>query len=594
MHAAPTPQRRSGNYPLDTRRSAHQSKAELVAQCIAHDGHNLPCNSTHYKLTSVRLYLTTSSRGASEGRPSTLALLHVRLPPGFEPHAPSQRVHNVRTALCQRGTTLLVTPHSSGRDIIWTLASDAYPFQARFMETSTFDAVDAGVCCLATGRPSRAPRPQCTIKMPDGTVVRSDPPAVVTQHFEGPQKFVLLSRTSCCLYEKPRPVDMLRGLLQEGNTPECARQAFFALHGEVQASAICLSLACNSVDVQLAERATGALAHYAGVAKVTQCEGPSTSQHSAIQASVSGRHDGCYLYFSRLVRPLWSMCYLSTRRHTQFDSDVYVTSISGQDVQFYLESISQFQRFLQKWLDSSMFADVEPESRIVSADPLHRQGQRTLMRVRDEPETREWASLRQLLQLVGYTAELLSLWRVLSDHQLRVALAAFPPGIQIVLYNNVTFHQMLLADRQVPGALAAALVYTYLQDDAAAEAVSNRLRSVCPSIYRTEDLFFTRVHQKIVEAQAERSLTKRRMLLDQAVKLCKKIGPKLPLGNACALLKSCHHYDGVLELGLALAQQADPRGVALHFYQQGWPHEDELGRRAYADRLQFYQVTCQS
>lgn len=195
--------------------------------------------------TGVRLYLTTVSHVGPEARPSTLALLHVRLPPGFTPHAPSQRVHGVRTAFCQRGTTVLVASHTTDRDVFWTLASDAYPFQPRFMETSTFGTVDAGVCCLATVKPSRAPRPQCTIGMPGGAAVLSDPPAVVTQHFEGPQKFVLLSRTSCCLYEKPRSVDMLRRLLEDWNTPEQAFRAFFALHGEVQASAICLILACN-------------------------------------------------------------------------------------------------------------------------------------------------------------------------------------------------------------------------------------------------------------------------------------------------------------------------------------------------------------
>ncbi|KAH8038118.1 hypothetical protein HPB51_022352 [Rhipicephalus microplus] len=379
-------------------------------------------SNADFAVEGVRLFLTTISPGVPEARPSTLALLHVRLPPGFTSHAPSQRVHGVRTAMCQRGTTVLVASHTEDKDIFWTLASDAYPFQQFFTETSTFGPVDAGVCCLASVAPQRAPRPQCTVSMPSGAVVLSDPPTVVTQHMDGPQKFVLLSRTSCCLYEKPRPVDMLRGFLQNRATPDEALRAFFALHGEVQASAICLILACNPSDAHLAKRATHALFRYGGEAKLVEhapthlasppvwastplagnqarplnsfgsplgAQSPvrplgwrpsalSTTivpPQSTAEVEFSGRHHGCYVYFSRLVRPLWTLNLVSPVKDCSL-ADMFASSIAGQDVENYLQPIVSFQRFLQTFVglsSESAFANVVAisQSRLDPDSTLH-------------------------------------------------------------------------------------------------------------------------------------------------------------------------------------------------------------------------------
>ncbi|XP_072142091.1 nuclear pore complex protein Nup155-like [Dermacentor andersoni] len=424
--------------------------------------------------TGVRLYLTTISHGGPEARPSTLPLLHVRLPPGFNSHAPPHRVCAVCTALCHRGTTVLVAAHSEDKDVSWVLAADAYLFQQCFMESSTFGPVDAGICCLTSASSQHAPQPQCTIGMAGGVDIPSDPPVVVTQHMEGPHKFVLLSRTSCSVYEKPRPVDTLRGFLQNPATSEDAVRAFFLLHGEVQASAICLVLACDPADVQLAERATQALLRYSGEAKLVEqqpppaasflaspvwastplhgSQGPPLSsfgspigmqptrplgwrptgpplstpivpQQSTDEVVFSGRQDGCYVYFSRLVRPLWTLNLVSPAKDCGAGNlaDVFASSIAGQDVENYLQAIISFKCFLAKLVGSSTessFADVAAISRLrLDIDTSTQLRDQTPRKAQAEVASREWASLGQLLQLVKHTAELLGLWKVLCDHQ---------------------------------------------------------------------------------------------------------------------------------------------------------------------------------
>lgn len=625
----------------------------------------------------VRLYLTTSSFASPEARPSTLALLHVRLPPGFSTHAPPQRVRGVRTAFCRRGTTLLVAAHSDERDVLWMLSADAYPFQRCLMEASTLAPLDAGVCCVAAvPSRSRAPHPQCQYAVgAGGAVLPSDPPAVVTQHLEGPQRVVLLSRTSCCVVESPRPVDTLRGLLQNPAGADAVR-AFFALHGEVQASAICLILACNPADVRLAESATQALFLHGGEPRVAQEPPPqpppssqasflgapapmwaSTPLHpgvglgpggrpsfgspfqaaqqqqqqqqnvlamqgrspfssgsppgmpsaSAVMPEVlfSGRHTGCYLYFSRLVRPLWTLNLVKpvVDPKTGAPTDQFVSAVPGQDLANYLQSIVAFRLFLERTSTllagggagvaggTTATAQGPNMSTRHEPDSLHLRDER-LKKAQAEAHARERASLGHLARLVSLTAELLGLWKVLCDHQFRLVSAAFPPALRDQL-RSATLRELLLADRQLPAALAAALVQTYLQDNATTEAVSQRLRSVCPSLYRQEDALFTQAHEKLLAARGERG-QRRRALLDEAIALCKKVGPELlPLGTACGLLVSCGHHAGVVDLCLSLAHQADPQGLALHFYRHGEPPEDDRGRRAYAARSECYRVILQ-
>lgn len=609
----------------------------------------------------VRLYLTTSSFASPEARPSTLALLHVRLPPGFSTHAPPQRVRGVRTAFCRRGTTLLVAAHSDERDVLWMLSADAYPFQHCLMEASTLAPLDAGICCLApVPSGSRAPQPRCQYAV-GGAVLPSDPPAVVTQHLEGPPRVVLLSRSSCCVLESPRPVDTLRGLLQEPAGADAVR-AFFALHGEVQASAVCLVLACNPADARLAERATQALFLHGGEPRLAQepppppqlpqqasflgAPGPvwaSTPLHpggglgaggrpsfgspsfgSPLQAAqqqqaaamgrsafsgsppgmpplsaapevlFSGRHTGCHLYFSRLVRPLWTLNLVTpvTDPKTGAPTDQFVSAVPGQDLANYLQSIVAFRLFLER--TSALLAGGMGGTAATAQGPnlSTRLESDSSKKAQAEAYARERASLGHLQRLVSLTAELLGLWKVLCDHQFRLVSTAFPPALRDQL-RSATLRELLLADRQLPAALAAALVQTYLQDNATTEAVCQRLRSVCPSLYRQEDALFTQAHEKLLAARVERG-QRRRALLDDAIALCKKVGPELlPLGTACGLLVGCGHPAGVVDLCLSLAHQADPQDLALHFYRHGEPPEDERGRRAHAARAECYRVILQ-
>lgn len=620
----------------------------------------------------VRLYFTTSSSQSPEARPSTLALVHVRLPPGFSSHAPLQRLSPVRAALCRRGTAVFVAGHSDDRDVLWTLSGDAFPFQPRLMETSTLMPLDGTTCCLAEATSDAAPQPLCAVNVQGGGVAPSEPPVVVTQHAERPRKFVLLSSSGCSIVEKPRPVDLLRGLLRKGANTEAVR-SFFALHGEAQASATCLILACGPGDAMIAECATQALFLHGGEPKASCVEQQQpTSQPlqlqqqqplhqtsafggfggSQIWASTpyptahapqgpprgfsplspvglppnmnmsqqlawrqaqpppggspapavapvadvvfSGRHDGCYLYFSRLVRPLWSLNLVTTAAN---QPDVLMSSVCGEDLFNYLGALNGLKTFLECTTDFAGAHVADNRNAMLDGaavrSALSAEGAQLAEQARKkaqfEAASRERTSLAHLTRLVSHTVEVLGLWKVLCDHQFRTVSSTLPPELRDQL-RGATLRELLLSDRQLTSALAGSLVRSYLDDNATTEAVSNRLRDVCPSLYRSEDALFTRAQEILLAARTERSPADRQRMLAEALELCKRVGPQLHLPTACGLLKACGHYAGAVDLCLSVAKRCDPQDLASHFYRRGEPADDERGRRVFAARAECYRA----
>ena len=165
-----------------------------------------------------------------------------------------------------------------------------------------------------------------------------NPPSSVIQHAQPARTFVLISAQGTHIVSKLRPVDHLRQLLLESNGPDGEPiKAFFQLHGEAQASATCLILATTQTvtSQHIADWAIRAFFKYGGEPRLifpTPSAGPgrqnvgqvpfgSPTYHSTPapphmqslyggsvmtpEMHFSGKHNGLYLYFSRLLRPIW-------------------------------------------------------------------------------------------------------------------------------------------------------------------------------------------------------------------------------------------------------------------------------------------------
>ena len=205
------------------------------------------------------MYFTTAAFTHEQLRPQMLALVHVRLPPGFSAGSPPQKPKDVHSAHYKNGLLLLAASLPDENDLLWTISSDAFPFQRQLKETYETQPIDGRSWAIA-----EVPLDP-TIRCP-GT--KAEPPMVVTQHGQPDRKLVIINSQGSYVFTKESPADQLRHLLLQTGPDSEETRAYFNLHKE-QACATCLVLACNQsvVERQAAELATRAFFMHGGEAE---------------------------------------------------------------------------------------------------------------------------------------------------------------------------------------------------------------------------------------------------------------------------------------------------------------------------------------
>lgn len=109
-----------------------------------------------------------------------------------------------------------------------------------------------------------------------------------------------------------------------------------------------------------------------------------------------------------------------------------------------------------------------------------------------DAQLEERESLSALKTFVTHCCEILGLWQILCEHQLHKLVACLPETHQQMLQNTL-FKDLLLFGHDLCAQLIAALINMYLGDNASVDMISNKLRAVCPSLYKTEDAAYSKV-----------------------------------------------------------------------------------------------------
>ena len=175
--------------------------------------------------------------------------------------------------------------------------------------------------------------------------------------------------------------------------------AFFSMHGETQAAATCLVLACSQAikDNQVAEWATRAFFLYGGEPRLHYTQQPGNpalqgrqmqpgalfhpqlvstpaphrggpdlampfspvgggaggmpqQQHilgAATEIFYSAKHNGLYLYFSRLVRPIWLATLVVTRRREGGQASLQ-SSVESEELDWIMTQLNDLNAFLER------------------------------------------------------------------------------------------------------------------------------------------------------------------------------------------------------------------------------------------------------
>ncbi|XP_065211453.1 nuclear pore complex protein Nup155 isoform X2 [Planococcus citri] len=546
-------------------------------------------DSVHIALVAVmesgtRIYFSCTGGH----RPASLHIAHVRMPPGYTGSTPAQRPTKVRTALCSRGTCLLINSNEGCQDKLWCLSSDLTPFSPLLSETLSIAALDGPVWSLE----------RCNYNALLTSTI-PEPPVLVTQHYELATKYACLTDKGSEIFQKLRPVDVVREILEEGHDPGSeAVRCFFQTLSEDEICATLLLLACQKTgNEQISDIATRGFFLYGGEPKIVnaavQISSPSSPFHQTLPAGFnpssvstpigqrgstspvtidhqptmqfSHKHNGLYLYLCRTMRPVW---YARVIHSLKCDNKI----------QWIIPSILIDRAVLvcSHLLALASFLDINPNVTAVPALPVMPRGMAndSIMgtpnnrRLLQELYVQEKKSLLALKSFVSRASEVLNLWKMLFDHQFNLVAATLSPE-ELTYLSSVTFGDLILSGSEMCNTLISKLLNLYLDDNSSVDAISTKLRDVCPTLFLIEDAACAKAIEMIMFSRAKADLDEKQKLLEDSLKMLKEVAPKINLSAICSQYQDVGFFVGIYELCQLTAKKLDPKDLALHYYRNG-------------------------
>ncbi|CAB1318328.1 unnamed protein product, partial [Coregonus sp. 'balchen'] len=563
----------------------------------------------------VRLYFSTTPFAPPHAkhpaaRPSLLALVHVRLPPGFSASSTLQKPAKVHKALHSKGVLLMAASETEDSDILWYGHSWA-------------------LCAIEEEK-----APKISTPLNKDQVPLTDSPVVVQQHNVPPQKFVLLSAKGSHIFHKLRPVDQLRHLLVSGTGGESEEiERFFKLHREEQACATALILACSSAacDREVSQWASRAFFRYGGEAQMrfasahsapsnvgalfgspvpgspmpvgsspmpnpsflaTPAPGmmpqsvstpyipttpmssaPITGMSSGPEVVFSGKHNGISVYFTRILGNIWdgSLAVEKTISKGNQAVSILESTASSSDLELVLLELRGLKDFLDK---NSQFSPSSLGSASFSS-PANLQ-QRLLGFMRPDGG----ASSQQVQQ------ELQRKYHTEAQAYEKMSLQGIQ---QLDQMKGASFKDVVIRGRELTGALITALINVYIKDSASVDAISNHLRDICPLLYSSDDSVCSKANELLQGSRQIQTKTDKERTLRESLQLYQLISQHTDLPLVCSQYRQVRFYEGVLELCLTAADKKDPQKLGPHFYKNGEPEEDHAGALAFQERLSCYK-----
>ena len=643
------------------------------------------CESVYINLiaitqSGVRLYLTTYNSNRTNIRPEGLNLVHVRLPPGYTALSSSQRANNVHLAYHRKGNTILIATQNDGKDVLWTLNNDPFPFERQLSEVYCAISAHNKIWKMAEEKRPSIVHQKNFVKIGNSeqaAMIEFEPPTLITQEMEESRKYVFLTANGVHICYKPRPVDHFKQLLldNQGYDNEAVK-GFFLLYKESQACAIALTLACKTLSPQekiLAEWAKLAFFKYGESPQITPYSNQTLNNtHHQVQISTpnqsiinqncpplasspisqspiqplqslvalspsydrrriqqqqhhhhqmisplipqspianqstanytpqqlqqqqqqqqqniepitqySSKHNGLYLYFSRLIRSIWNFNVVRSQIYNTVDGnrECLLSSIAIEEINIYIEKLSNLKDFLIKNIQFTNPPDANVNYSFMNQLPAQI----------FTAQTHEKTSFYNLLQLISRCLEVLGLWRLLNENDFLKLAAFLPKEFQIQL-KSMNFKDLIVQGNEICALLASAIVQCCIEENLNTETTCNKLNEVCPSIFKQENALLAKAHEIINKAKSCEINKEADLMIEDAVSIFRNIGSRINLEQACLLLESVHAYKEIVKLVIEISAARDKDNLALYYYKNGEPIEDNQGRNIYFLRCQTYKL----
>ncbi|XP_050544932.1 nuclear pore complex protein Nup155 isoform X2 [Daktulosphaira vitifoliae] len=537
-----------------------------------------------------RLYFSTGI--TSSTRPFTLQLLHIRLPPGYNRSIGEPKPSSVQHVLYNRGTVLMAceTDITNYRPMLWCISPDEYAFSPNFSERYFISDLD--VCPLSLDNIG----PNLLIYNDPGV---PQPPLIVRQQFENRQEYITLAPQGLEIFEMLRPYDTLCELLAASQGSETdAIKSYFKTFSDDQACVACLTIICDQSlkNIKIKEYATRAFFNHGGEPKLVTENLQDTLNDSkrfiqnnssminqtnitnlpfeTTSVQYSSKHNGLYLFVSRLLRPLWNI--RAVNMETTDGKTYIVNTVSPDDCSFVASHLQTLHSFMNNY--SKMLASYSKISNDISRRPATQDAYQS-----------ESKSIECLKQLVTRSAEVFNLWKLLSEHQFYIIANKLNDQEKVIL-ENVIFKDLVLVHQEMCQILVQKLLDMYLNESSSVESISTKLRQVCPSIYQSEDAACAKASEMIKLAQSTINEDERKRILYQSLVVLKEVAPKLNLTSVCLQYTNCAYMEGVYQMCRECARKTDPKNLGGHYFINSMVLDrDSPGYGAYMLRLDIYK-----
>lgn len=253
-------------------------------------------------------------------------------------------------------------------------------------------------------------------------------------------------------------------------------------------------------------------------------QSPHFNQQQQTQSSISNfpltncstKCRGLFIYFSRIIRPIWNLKTVNVyHSNTPEGPKEYLTSnISVEEIKVYLLRLNSLYNFLMKNMKFS-----ENESTKYNMN---------LSFSMNDQQVWERNLIYGLFKLIEHCLEVLNLWKLLCIHQFHVILSSVTKEKQTQLA-NMNFKEVIVFGFEMTTILASALVRRFIEDHSTTDIINKRLQDVCPSIYKNENALHAKVHEMVFKSKSLTNENDRTIILENALKICKKIGPRINL-----------------------------------------------------------------
>ncbi|KAI9272615.1 Nup133 N terminal like-domain-containing protein [Sporodiniella umbellata] len=536
---------------------------------------------------SMRLFSTPDTQNNT---PTTLELVHVRIPPPeihLNPDAPRPRYNQTYYS---RGTCISTRINEFSDDVCFTVLASA---QLEKPPTPTSN----NVRFLTNSQPSFVET--TAIKSSEyrfatiEEISNGSPLKELSQQLSDPQRrFMVASTSSYCVYTKLRPIDMLERLIRRyhPSDDQCRKAitSFFEDFGVVETCTMCLSIACDSGDTQVADTAVQIFFDFGGMPSASIAENiPSNylgRANTATGVAHSGKHDGFALYLARILGPIWSLKLFGYSA----DGKTYVCCSS--------EASANFATAKQKLTKLKSFMDIHKGFH----DLAHVSDSRfqNLDSATVSPYLNEQKSIHELYVLLSQCIDSVEFAVFVLDSYLKNSMRRYMSVDKPSMMKELDIKLMLTSHEG--RAFCHELVVTKIDESAVqtptSESVTTDLQKRCPVFFSQDEYFFFNGIELIRGALGENLEYERRNVLKKSLLEFQKASEKIPvehLERVCALYQQQSFHMGIVELMLDRARKLDPHQKALAIYENK-NEVDEVSRKLFEERSKGYSLILRS